>query len=67
MTPQEQQRNEDRISALEKGQAAILDLLKPISETYRTVSLLGKWVTAFAVFISIVLGIIFSATKLFNK
>lgn len=54
------QRQDDRISALEDGQKEILELLRPISETYRTASMLGKWVMALAVFISIAIGIIVS-------
>lgn len=52
------QRQEDRITALEKGQKDILDLLKPISETYTTVSTMGRWGMAFMVFISILIGVV---------
>jgi hypothetical protein len=54
----QEQRNEDRISALEKGQQQILEILKPISETYITASRLGKWGMGLLVFISISIGVI---------
>jgi hypothetical protein len=55
---------EERITTLEEGQEEILKLLKPISETYSTVSHLGKWVMAILVFISILLGILLGAKNL---
>ena len=67
MTPINDQNQEDRIAALEKGQREILELLRPISETYTSVSLMGKWLMAFMVLISILLGIVLSVGKLFNK
>ena len=60
------QRLEDRVSDLEKGQKEIIDLLKPISETYTTVSTLGKWGSALLVLISIVIGIILGWRKVFE-
>jgi len=48
----------------------IMEMLKPISETYTTVGLLSKWITAVMVFISIVVGIISQwskVIKLFGK
>lgn len=41
--------------------------LKPISETYLTVTTLGKWVTAGMVFISLVIGIIVGWQKIISK
>lgn len=58
------QKVEDRITALEEGQKEIIALLKPISQTYTTVSTLGKWSSALLVFISIVIGIILGWKKL---
>lgn len=52
------QEQEDRILALEKGQEAILELLKPIAETYTTVSTMGRWGMAVLVFISIMIGVV---------
>lgn len=66
LTPQQQQ-IEDRVTALEKGQREILDLLKPIAETYSTVTRLGKWLMAAAVFISICIGILLSLKSFFKK
>ena len=61
------QRTDDRISALEKGQKEIIDLLKPIAETYTTVSNLAKWLSALLVLISIVIGIILGWKDIFHK
>lgn len=59
---------EERVADLENGQRQILELLKPISETYRTVSTLGKWMMALLVFISISIGIVLGFRNLFiNK
>lgn len=44
----------------------ILRLLRPISETYQTVTMLSKWVSSILVLISIIIGIILGITKL-NK
>lgn len=60
------QRQEDRISALEKGQQEILALLRPISATYTTVSTMGRWSMAFMVFISILIGLILGFRNLFK-
>lgn len=45
----------------------IMDLLKPLAETYKTASTMGKWIMAAAVFISIMLGIILSLQSFFKK
>lgn len=42
----------------------IMDLLRPIADTYKTASTLGKWAVATAVFISIILGIVLSLRSL---
>lgn len=60
------QKQEDRIIALEKGQEEILALLRPIAETYTTASTLGKWIMAFLVFVSVIIGIILGARNLFK-
>lgn len=36
----------------------IMELLKPLSDTYRSATTLGKWIMAAAVFVSILLSII---------
>ncbi len=41
--------------------------LKPISETYTTASLLGKWLVASAVFVSIIVGTILSLKSLLGR
>ena len=61
------QKQDDRITSLECGQAEIIKMLKPIAETYRSVELLGKWMMAFLVFVSVVVGIVLSWSKLFDK
>ncbi len=58
------QNQDDRIKALEKGQEEILNLLRPIAETYTTVTTLGKWGMAVMVFISILIGIVLGARNL---
>lgn len=65
--------NEKRISDLEngqknleRGQEEMLKLLRPISDTYRTVSTLGRWMTALLVFISIMLGVLLSIKTIFK-
>jgi hypothetical protein len=60
------QRLEDRVLALEKGQQDIINLLKPISETYTTVSNLSKWLSAFLVLVSIVIGIVLGWKQIFK-
>ena len=60
------QKTEDRLTALEKGQQDIIDLLKPIAETYRTVSTMSKWFMAFAVFVSILIGIVVGWKQIFK-
>lgn len=47
-----------------KQHEEILALLKPISETYSTVSNLGKWLSAFLVLVSIVIGIVLGFKEL---
>jgi hypothetical protein len=61
------QKQEDRIEALEKNQELILEMLKPIADTYRSVEMLGKWLMAFLVLVSVSIGIVLSWTKLFDK
>ena len=67
MNEAEKQRIEDRLCALEKSQQAIYDLLKPISETYTTVTMLGKWSTAILVFISICIGILLGVLRIIKR
>lgn len=62
-TDQDQER---RITNLERGQEEVLKLLRPISETYTTVSTIGKWMMALLVFISIMLGILLSIKTIFK-
>lgn len=59
----EEQKQDDRIKKLEDGQEEIMKLLRPISETYRTVNLMGKWLMAFLVLVSVMLGIIASWSR----
>lgn len=48
----------------QKRHNEIMELLSPLSETYRTATTLGKWVMAAAVFVSILFGIILSIKAL---
>lgn len=52
------QHQEDRIVALEKGQKEILELLKPISDTYKTATTIGKWTMGALVFASVTVGLL---------
>ena len=61
------QKQEDRIDALEISQKEILEMLRPIADTYRSVELLGKWMMAFLVFVSVSVGIVLSWFKFFDK
>lgn len=45
----------------------IKDILKPIAETYRTASTLGKWGMGVLVLISVVLGILLAIKNLIHK
>lgn len=62
-----EQRQDDRIAALEQSIVEIRDLLKPISETYSSVTRMGKWAMTVAVFISIVIGIIMGLRSFLNR
>lgn len=42
----------------------IMDMLQPISDSYKSATTLGKWLMAGAVFISIMMGIILSYKSL---
>ena len=68
---EEIQKLKDKIDSLEQADSMntiehqkIMELLRPISETYRAVNLLGKWTTAILVFISILLGVIFGWVRI---
>jgi len=59
---------ESRINArFDESIKQLRDLLTPLSETYTTATVLGKWLMGFFVLISIILGIVLSFQKLFNK
>ena len=45
----------------------IKDLLIPISETYRTVGTMAKWVMALLVFLSVLGGVIVAWSNIFRK
>jgi hypothetical protein len=74
------QRLKDQVEALQKADVLnfqqhkqILEAvdkvnmaLNPIAETYRAVNLLGKWLMAFLVFISILFGVIANWGKIIN-
>jgi hypothetical protein len=61
------QLQDSRIDALEKGQADILALLKPISETYQTIAVLGRWGSAILVTISIFIGVVLGLREYFRN
>lgn len=49
---------------LEDAIIEIRDILKPISQTYTSASQIGKWMTATAVFVSIVIGVVLGIIKI---
>jgi hypothetical protein len=53
-----------RLKALEQGQQEILELLRPISDTYKTAGTLMKWTQAILVVVSIIIGILVGISKL---
>ena len=66
--------NKKRIVTLEqmmeenvKQHQEILDLLKPISDTYTTVGRLSKWVMACLVFLSVLGGVVWTWGNIFKK
>lgn len=66
-TIKKNQRQDDRIEALEKGQEKILELLKPMADNYMTALKLGKWLMASLLFLSVLGGVILTWLKVFNK
>lgn len=44
----------------------IKDILKPLTETYTTAVVLGKWIMGTLVFISVLIGIILGLKNLFK-
>lgn len=63
----EHDKQESRIIALENGQKEILDLLRPISDTYKTATMIGKWSMAALVFISVLTGTLLSVKDIIKK
>jgi hypothetical protein len=67
-------RLQDTVEALQKSDVEnfkqhqeIKDLLTPISETYKTVSRLAKWVMALLVFLSVLGGVIVAWSNVFKR
>lgn len=54
----------DDMEKIDKGMKKLADILEPIAQTYASASLVGKWIMAVAVFVSVVLGIIYTGLKL---
>jgi hypothetical protein len=61
------QQNKDQHEQIFKAIEANNKLLVPISETYKTVGLMAKWLMAFLVFLSMLGGVIVAWGKIFNK
>jgi len=53
-----QQKQVARQNKLEDNQNEILSLLRPISDTYRTATTLGKWSMGGLVFLSVIIGLL---------
>lgn len=67
MSEQEAKQNQlqdDRISALEKGQERILELLEPMADNYLAALKLGKWIMGGLLFTSAILGVLFGVKNL---
>ena len=70
---EEIQKIKDEISALQNADVQnsnehkkIMELLEPISETYKTVGLMARWLMAFLVFISVLMGVIANWARVIN-
>ena len=61
------QEDADNFKAIREVLESMDKKLDPISETYSTVSTMGKWVIALMVFLSVVVGLIIGLKTLFNK
>lgn len=59
--------HEERLDRIEKTLARMENILTPISETYTTATTMGKWLTGFAVFVSIVIGAILGIIKIIHS
>lgn len=57
----------DTVERITRNHEEVMGFLRPISETYNTVSVLGKWMTAVAIFISIIIGIITGLQKILHR
>lgn len=47
--------------------AEIKEILKPISETYRTATTIGSWLKGLLVFISVTIGVIMGLKDILKK
>jgi len=45
----------------------IKEILKPISETYRTATTIGSWMKGLLVFISVMIGVVMGLKDIFKK
>ncbi len=61
----DQEQNEE-LAKLSKDIKDLQDIMRPIAETYRTVSALGKWSMAGLVFLSVLIGILLGIRNLFR-
>lgn len=56
--------HEERFDRIEETLDRMEKILTPISETYTTASTVGKWTMGFAVFTSIVVGVVLGIIKI---
>lgn len=61
------QKQDDSIEEILKQITEINVTLKPIAETYRTATIVGKWTMGGAVFISVVIGILLGLKSLIHR
>lgn len=55
------------VTELREEIAEIKEILKPISDTYRTATTIGSWTKGLLVFISVSLGVIMGMRDIFKK
>ena len=62
-----EERDSERFEEINNTLKEIRDNLKPITDVYTSVSLLGKWAMGGIVFVSIIVGIVVAVVQLFNR
>lgn len=55
------------VTDLRREIAEIKDILKPISETYKTATTIGSWAKGLLVFVSVMIGVVLGLKDIFKK